>query len=173
MLELTGTLDDEAASSLTVTLLTVTLHDANVYCQTDQVVFGSPNAGLEDNYLYYFEAADPLLLATDASNPLMVLSGCPLSFSLTQSPWSGDGSFDSNIFTIDATTGLIVVSTTDEASFDLDVYTMQVVVTSDLSLDANRQLVATFEITFKSECWDLTLVQPTLAAYEYTFYLFA
>ena len=55
VLELTGTLNDALPSSLTVALITVTLHDPNVYCLSDQVVFGSANAGLLDEYTYNFE----------------------------------------------------------------------------------------------------------------------
>jgi len=62
ILRITASLDDVPVSSDNSQTITVTLHDPNTYCQADQVVFTAPNAGLDLNYLYYFERTPQALV---------------------------------------------------------------------------------------------------------------
>jgi len=65
----------------------------------DEVVLGSENAGLDANYVYYFERnPQALILEPTASNPVLALSGCPMSFALNQVGWTGAGEFDPALF---------------------------------------------------------------------------
>jgi len=160
-----ATFDDSPATVDRTQIFTATLHDPAVYCLPDTVDLGAANAGLDATYLFYFETNPNLLtLNPAATNGNLALDGCPLIFSLSQAGWGGTGDFDSAIFSIDAATGVIQIATTDEASYDLDTYTMTVTIQSSLSNVGGGSKTAAFDITFKSHCWDATITAPAFAA---------
>jgi len=49
---------------------------------------------------------------------------------------------------------------------------MIVTVTSDLSTHSNGQKTASFDIVFKTICWDIELPEPTIASYNQIYYLY-